>query len=149
MTRTIRVIATTLLLLAASGCASSDPAPGTAASNRDHDTVALALTASSQADDEVVTLDECPAAVQTTIKVHLNGGTIKEIERTTDHGEVLYEVDVQNAGVIDGDLSAPRLVVAKGAVINGSVSMKDRAAVASVRELEVGPSSRPPAPSPL
>ncbi len=58
-------------------------------------------------------------------------------------------IDVQNAGVIDGDLSAPRLVVAKGAVINGSVSMKDRAAVASVRELEVGPSSRPPAPSPL
>ena len=33
-------------------------------------------------------------------------GTIKEIERTTDHGEVLYEVDVQNAaGVFEFDVA--------------------------------------------
>lgn len=56
--------------------------------------------------DDIVTLAQCPAAVQDTISAHLNGGTIKEIERTTDHGEVLYEVDVTgDKGVVEFDIA--------------------------------------------
>jgi hypothetical protein len=44
--------------------------------------------------DDIVKLEDCPMPVRETIGAHLGGGTIKEIERTTDHGRVLYEVDV-------------------------------------------------------
>lgn len=47
--------------------------------------------------DETMTLAQCPAAVRATIQAHLGGGTITEIERTTDHGGVRYEVDVTGA----------------------------------------------------
>jgi hypothetical protein len=57
--------------------------------------------------DEVVTLAQCPAAVQATIQAHLNGGTIIEIERTTDHGGVRYEVDANGeAGKIEFNVAA-------------------------------------------
>jgi len=57
--------------------------------------------------DEKVTLAECPAAVQATITQHAAGAPIIEIERTTDHGEVLYEVDVQGPdGVAEFDVAA-------------------------------------------
>ena len=80
MTRTIWITMTAMLLLIATGCATGS--------------------------DEIVTLEECPAAVQQTINARLDGGTIKEIERTTDHGEVLYEVDVQGVdGVVEFDVA--------------------------------------------
>jgi uncharacterized membrane protein YkoI len=58
-------------------------------------------------DDEVVTIDQVPDAVRRTIESHLRGGTIREIERTTDHGRVLYEVDVRTKdGVVEFDVEA-------------------------------------------
>lgn len=57
--------------------------------------------------DIPVAFDECPAEVQATIRAHLQGGEITELERTTDHGEVLYEVDVMTAsGRIEFDIAA-------------------------------------------
>lgn len=56
--------------------------------------------------DEVVDLEDCPEVVQGTINSHLGGGAIKEIERTTDHGRVLYEVDVLTpGGVVEFDVT--------------------------------------------
>ncbi|MCA9279260.1 MAG: PepSY-like domain-containing protein [Phycisphaeraceae bacterium] len=87
--KTITTIGITCALLAAAGAA-----VGFTAYQRHADS------------DEIVTLAQCPAAVQDTINAHLNGGTIQEIERTTDHGEVLYEVDVtSNEGVIEFDVA--------------------------------------------
>ena len=48
-------------------------------------------------------------------------------------------IDVQNSGVIDGDLAAPKLLIVEGAVINGAISMKEKPALAPAQELEVGP----------
>jgi hypothetical protein len=57
-------------------------------------------------DDEQVTLEQCPAAVQATILEHANGAPIVEIERTTDHGEVLFEVDAQGSeGIFEFDVA--------------------------------------------
>jgi uncharacterized membrane protein YkoI len=108
MTRTITLLTCILLLLAIGGCAGGDSVSADSASNRDDKTVALGLTSSQKIeDDEVVTLEQCPAAVQDTIEAHLDGGSIIEIERTTDHGEVLYEVDVRGAdGVLEFDVAA-------------------------------------------
>jgi hypothetical protein len=75
------------------GCAGGESATGGA--EADAGETALGVAGRTHDDgDEVVTLAECPPAVQATIRAHLDGGTITEIERTTDHGEVLYEIDV-------------------------------------------------------
>ncbi len=88
MTRAHRTIVTATFLVGAAG-------------------VAIGVTARDTDHEIEVTLEECPATVQVTILAHLNGGTIMEIERTTDHGEVLYEVDVRVAdGVIEFDVAA-------------------------------------------
>jgi uncharacterized membrane protein YkoI len=49
-------------------------------------------------DEEEVTLDEAPAAVQATILKHAQGGTIEEIERETEDGQVVYEAEVEING---------------------------------------------------
>jgi uncharacterized membrane protein YkoI len=58
----------------------------------------LAFTASQQPeDDEVVQLSNLPAAVQRTIREHAKGGEIEQIERSSDDGKVVYEVEVEGA----------------------------------------------------
>lgn len=59
---------------------------------------ALAFTASQQPkDDEVVQLSNLPAAVQRTIREHAKGGEVEQIERSSDDGKVVYEVEVESA----------------------------------------------------
>ncbi len=56
--------------------------------------------------DDLVRLDQCPPPVRATILAHLHGGTLVEIERTTDHGRVLFEVDVRTAdGILEFDVA--------------------------------------------
>lgn len=72
----------------------------------DADVAIGAMPADLSESDVPVSLEECPAAVQATIRAHLDGGEITELERTTDHGEVLYEVDVRTAdGVVEFDVA--------------------------------------------
>lgn len=108
MTRTTMMMGCFLLLVTIGGCTSGDAVIADATPDRDHPEVALGLTSSRQADgDEAVTLDQCPVAVRRTIESRLDGGSLMEIERTTDHGEVLYEVDVRGAaGVVEFDVAA-------------------------------------------
>ena len=49
-------------------------------------------------DEEEVTLDEVPAAVKATILAQAQGGTIEEIERETEDGQVVYEAEVEING---------------------------------------------------
>jgi len=49
-------------------------------------------------DEEEVSLDEVPAAVKATILEHAKGGTIEEIERETEDGQVVYEAEVEING---------------------------------------------------
>ncbi len=49
-------------------------------------------------DEEEVTLDEAPAAVKATILAQAQGGAIKEIERETEDGQVVYEAEVEING---------------------------------------------------
>ncbi len=49
--------------------------------------------------EENVKLEDCPQAVQDTLKKASAGGKIEEIAKETENGKVVYEADV----VIDGD----------------------------------------------
>jgi cytoskeletal protein CcmA (bactofilin family) len=40
-------------------------------------------------------------------------------------------VEIQATGVVDGDVSAPKLIVAEGAVVNGSIKMSTKAGAGS------------------
>ncbi len=93
------------------------------------------------------------------LTVGANGDVHGEItaKRVTVVGTILGNVvatdriDVQNSGVIEGDLSAPNLLVVEGAAIHGNITMQERPTKAPTKELEVGPGpARPPAaPNPL
>src|SRR5687767_8268366 len=57
---------------------------------------ALAIPVFASGKEEKVKLEDCPAAVQKTIKDNANGGKIVEIEKeTTKDGTVLYEAEVK------------------------------------------------------
>ncbi len=93
------------------------------------------------------------------LTIGANGDIHGEVsaKRVTVIGTILGNVvatdriDVQNSGVIEGDLSAPNLLVVEGAAINGTITMLERPTAAPAKELQVGPgAARPPAaPSPL
>lgn len=60
--------------------------------------LALAIPALAGGKEKKVKFEDCPAAVQKTIKDHANGGKIVEIEKeTTKDGTVLYEAEVKTA----------------------------------------------------
>ncbi len=83
-----------VLSLVAAGCTSTDVRSG------------LLGEVEAVGDDVQVTLEECPAAVQATILDHADGAPIVEIERTTEHGETLFEVDAQGReGIFEFDVA--------------------------------------------
>lgn len=57
--------------------------------------------------EEKVTLDQCPAPVQETIKKESAGGTIKEIEKETEGGVTIYEAEfVKDGKTIEIEVAA-------------------------------------------
>ncbi len=57
--------------------------------------------------EEKVTLDQCPQAVQDTIKKEAAGGTIKEIEKETENGVTIYEAEfVKDGKTIEIEVAA-------------------------------------------
>ncbi len=59
---------------------------------------ALATAVVADDDEQTVTLDQCPAAVQKTINEQAQGGTINEIEKETEDGKVTYEAEITKDG---------------------------------------------------
>ena len=58
-------------------------------------------------------------------------------------------IEVRETGRIQGDLVAPRLTVAEGAIINGAITMKEVGALGQVRPAEKKPDlTHVPAPAP-
>jgi cytoskeletal protein CcmA (bactofilin family) len=58
-----------------------------------------------------------------TAKAEITAKTIVVIGRVTGNVKGTERVEIQATGVVEGDVSAPRLVVAEGAVLNGSIHM--------------------------
>lgn len=61
-------------------------------------TLAVVSFAGKCEKEEEVTLDQCPAAVQATLKEQAKGGTIDEIEKVTEDGKVIYEAEITKDG---------------------------------------------------
>ena len=57
------------------------------------------------------------------IQAAISAKNVVVIGHVTGDVSAAERIEVQASGIIDGDVKAPRLIVAEGAVLNGSVSM--------------------------
>jgi uncharacterized membrane protein YkoI len=81
MTRSMLLALMVTCSLACSGCAT------------------LSAEEAQESKEEKVKLEDCPKAVQDTLKKAAAGGKIEGVEKETENGKAVYEADV----VIDGD----------------------------------------------
>ncbi len=57
------------------------------------------------------------------VKAEVSAKAVVVIGRVTGNVRGTDRIEIQATGVVEGDVSAPRLVVAEGAVLNGSIQM--------------------------
>ena len=73
-----------------------------------------------------------------TIKAEVQAKSVVVIGRVAGNVRGTERVEIQATGVVEGDVYAPKLIVAEGAVLNGSIQMGTKA----------GASERPSASAP-
>jgi cytoskeletal protein CcmA (bactofilin family) len=66
-----------------------------------------------------------------TIKAEVQAKSVVVIGRVAGNVRGTERVEIQATGIVEGDVVAPRLVVAEGAVVNGSIQMTAKSASAS------------------
>jgi cytoskeletal protein CcmA (bactofilin family) len=57
------------------------------------------------------------------VKAEINAKSVIVIGHVAGNVNGTERVEIQATGIVDGDVSSPRLVVAEGAVLNGSIHM--------------------------
>ena len=58
-----------------------------------------------------------------TVNAEVHAKTVVVIGKVTGNVGATERIEIQATGLVNGDVSAPRLVVAEGAVVNGSIEM--------------------------
>jgi cytoskeletal protein CcmA (bactofilin family) len=71
------------------------------------------------------------------VRAEVNAKSLVIVGRVTGNVHGSERVEIQATGIVEGDVNAPRLVVAEGAVINGAIHMTK----------QEGAAAQPPAPS--
>lgn len=75
-----------------------------------------------------------------TVRAEVEAKAVVVIGRVTGNIHGTERVEIQGTGIVEGDVSSPRLVVAEGAVLNGSISMSKKSGA--------GAPEKPAAPTP-
>ena len=57
------------------------------------------------------------------VRAEVNAKSVVVVGRVTGNVNGTERVEIQGSGIVDGDVSAPRLIVAEGAVVNGAIHM--------------------------
>jgi cytoskeletal protein CcmA (bactofilin family) len=58
-----------------------------------------------------------------TVRAEVNAKSVVVVGRVTGNINGTERVEVQATGIVEGDVHAPRLIVAEGAVVNGAIHM--------------------------
>ena len=66
-----------------------------------------------------------------TIKAEVQAKSVVVIGRVSGNVRGTERVEIQATGIVEGDVIAPRLVVAEGAVVNGSIQMTSKPAASA------------------
>jgi cytoskeletal protein CcmA (bactofilin family) len=77
------------------------------------------------------------------VKAEINAKGVIVVGRVAGNIRGTDRVEIQATGVVEGDVSAPRLVVAEGAVVNGSIQMGKEAVAAAAAAAAARPASEP------
>jgi len=67
------------------------------------------------------------------VKAEVKAKSVVVVGRVAGNVHGTERVEVQATGIVEGDVVTPRLVVAEGAVVNGSIHMSSQKEAASVR----------------
>ena len=59
-------------------------------------------------------------------KAEINAKSVVVIGKVAGNVRGTERIEIQATGIVDGDVAAPRLVVAEGAVLNGSIQMTQK-----------------------
>ena len=62
------------------------------------------------------------------VRAEIQAKTVVVVGKVTGNIHGSERIEIQATGVVDGDVSAPRLVVAEGAVLNGAIEMGGKSA---------------------
>jgi cytoskeletal protein CcmA (bactofilin family) len=76
-----------------------------------------------------------------TVRAEISAKAVVVVGRVAGNVNGSERVEIQGTGVVEGDVSAPRLVVAEGAVLNGAIQMTKKAGTGTG-------AAEPPAPPP-
>ena len=66
-----------------------------------------------------------------TIKAEVQAKSVVVVGRVSGNVRGTERVEIQATGIVEGDVIAPRLVVAEGAVVNGSIQMTSKPAASA------------------
>ncbi|MCP5058749.1 MAG: polymer-forming cytoskeletal protein [bacterium] len=64
------------------------------------------------------------------VKAEVTAKAVSVIGHVTGNLNATDKIEVEGAGIVDGDVRAPRLIIQEGAVLNGAVEMGAKAASA-------------------
>jgi len=78
-----------------------------------------------------------------TINAEINAKAVVVVGRVTGNIHGTERVEIQGSGIVEGDVSAPRLVVAEGAVLNGAIKMTQKAGAAEAPRAPASPPTSP------
>jgi len=85
--------------------------------------------------------NELTVGANGTVRAEVNAKSIVIVGRVSGNVHGSERVEVQATGIVEGDVSAPKLIVAEGAVVNGSISMSKPKGASE-------PNAKPTPPSP-
>lgn len=77
------------------------------------------------------------------VRADVHAQAVVVVGRVTGNVSGVERVEVQDSGVVDGDVKAPRLAVQEGAVLNGSVEMGSPKAEAKPAASPGPPAAKP------
>ena len=68
-----------------------------------------------------------------TVRAEISAKAVVVVGRVSGNVHGLESVEIQGTGIVEGDVSAPRLIVAEGAVLNGAITMTKQPAAADAK----------------
>ena len=71
------------------------------------------------------------------VRAEVKAKSVVVVGRVTGNVHATERVELQSTGVVEGDVTAPKLVVAEGGVLNGSIHMSKPAAEATAPQPSV------------
>ena len=78
-----------------------------------------------------------------TVRAEINAKGVVVVGRVSGNVHGTERVEIQGSGIVDGDVAAPRLVVAEGAVLNGAIKMTKKSGATETPKAPIVPPASP------